>query len=732
MSPRILLFYGAFFSFMFATSFVSLGQTEDLDYSSGSQGEDGALVFPEPLSLLVEYSAIAYDAERDQVVVFGGYDRNWQLSGDMWVWSRVEGWTQIFPETAPPARECAVMCYDAARKEVVLFGGWGQNGELNDTWVWNGEDWTQKTPGNPPPTNGYYHSNAMVYDVGRKEVILLHYGSNISMYAWNGSDWIAKSTSNNPTNGYYDPPNLAYDPKSDHVIFLNRSGTWTYNGTDWKLIPTATQPETNWDHYYHYDNQQIAYDPVSEKIIYFGSGNLSGGNGSYSYASQKANQTWCFNGSEWKRLFPPREPHGRYGHAVVGIKDGVLLIGGYFNNYWEFPFNNTYHQGSTEIWDGSNWIYQSGGIFEFDMSEKPNGVWKFSRITIPKGLIVRFKKNLANTPVHWLSSGDVRIDGILDVSGEHSLDYHNHNGYPYNSGSSFANAGKGGPGGFDGGRGGVRFSETGSYAGSPGIGPGGGLPGVDDSDPNGQPGQFIRGGNSTFQIPPSYGNVYLQPLIGGSGGGGSASLNSEDGIEGGGGGGAILIASSQDIIVSGAILANGGSGGWNYNRSSGPGSGGAIRLVADRVTGNGTLSAQPGAGNSMDSSRGRIRIEAFERDLANSQQNVPVPFQAPPIQGSPIKNLGSLRVVSVAGKNVNLLPGGDLDSPDVEFDSTGEVEITVAATGVPDNTPVRVRVTMRGGELQSEPRLVNAGQAVFSLTIPAGVGTVQAYTLRSN
>ena len=37
------------------------------------------------------------------------------------------------------------MVYDAARDEIVLFGGWN-NGEYADTWVWNGSDWLQLFP----------------------------------------------------------------------------------------------------------------------------------------------------------------------------------------------------------------------------------------------------------------------------------------------------------------------------------------------------------------------------------------------------------------------------------------------------------------------------------------------------------------------------------------------------------------------------------------------------------
>jgi hypothetical protein len=44
------------------------------------------------------------------------------------------------------------MAYDAATHTVVLFGGISQKCTrrgcpvLDDTWTWNGSDWTQQTP----------------------------------------------------------------------------------------------------------------------------------------------------------------------------------------------------------------------------------------------------------------------------------------------------------------------------------------------------------------------------------------------------------------------------------------------------------------------------------------------------------------------------------------------------------------------------------------------------------
>jgi hypothetical protein len=113
---------------LFAFSIVANAQTEDLSYSSGSQGEDGALSFLTPLNIQIQYAAVGGDTDRNEVVVFGGYDSSWNLSSATWVWTKENGWEEKFPENSPPARSYALMCYDSERKQIILYGGWFKMG----------------------------------------------------------------------------------------------------------------------------------------------------------------------------------------------------------------------------------------------------------------------------------------------------------------------------------------------------------------------------------------------------------------------------------------------------------------------------------------------------------------------------------------------------------------------------------------------------------------------------
>ncbi|HLO94966.1 MAG TPA: hypothetical protein VK195_11650, partial [Burkholderiaceae bacterium] len=107
----------------------------------------------------------------------------------------------------------------------------------------------------------------------------------------------------------------------------------------------------------------------------------------------------------------------------------------------------------------------------------PDGVLNYTSVSIPKGVTVTFKRNKLNTPVYMLVSGDVLIQGTLDLRGQDGKA-----SGTYGDGvlGDDGEPGRGGPGGFDGGRGG-RDDATNRpeiINGGPGQGPGGGPAGV--------------------------------------------------------------------------------------------------------------------------------------------------------------------------------------------------------------------------------------------------------------
>ena len=224
-----------------------------------------------------------------------------------------------------------------------------------------------------------------------------------------------------------------------------------------------------------------------------------------------------------------------------------------------------------------------------------NGVFNCTTITVATGQTLGFVRNPLNTPVYLLATGDVVINGTIDVSG-------------YNSSGSPPSGGLGGPGGFDGG---MPGSDPSGVPPGSGLGPGAGKGGQNNSASNaagaGSYGALATGGNTTNHGV-IYGSPLLIPLVGGSGGGGTTGT---PGAGGGGGGGAVLIASNTRILLVGgrvaAVAGNASASAYNG------GSGGAIRLVAPVVAGNGTLDV----GGRNGGGPGRVRVDTLDRSGMN-------------------------------------------------------------------------------------------------------------------
>lgn len=336
-----------------------------------------------------------------------------------------------------------------------------------------------------------------------------------------------------------------------------------------------------------------------------------------------------------------------------------------------------------------------------------DSVYHFTTINIPANVTLRFRANKAGAaPIHWLATGVVTINGILDLNGENGHD---------SSPATPRIPAIPGSGGFAGGIG----ANAPNIAAQAGFGPGGGNAG-------GCPASHAVG---AFCSKPAYGNGFLLPLIGGSGGGGGSQQYSRGG---GAGGGALLIASSVSINVSGTIRANGGNGTPSCC-DSGSGSGGAIRLVAPTLTGNGTLSAQGGGGGgagNVPASFGRIRLEATQNTFTGTTSgDARAVTLLPSTVLLPTSPQPNLRVVSVGGQTISANPKGSFDPVDVTISTAQAVTIALEGKNIPTGTTVNVTVVneTEGSQVITSSPLtgtVTLSTASVNVTIPAGFSRI--------
>jgi hypothetical protein len=164
---------------------------------------------------------------------------------------------------------------------------------------------------------------------------------------------------------------------------------------------------------------------------------------------------------------------------------------------------------------------------------------------------------------------------------------------------------------------GVNRAKGGNAGGNPGKGYGGGDAHLTVDGPGSGGGYGGVGRASTVASGgPSYGDVALTNLYGGSGGSGTKSNNNGRGA--GGGGGAIELTAVISITIDSGVTINvnggvGGDVGTSTTAGGGGGSGGGILLCAPEVTQNGTLNARGGDGGGTQAGGGgggRIAIYA--------------------------------------------------------------------------------------------------------------------------
>src|SRR5262245_41617024 len=67
-------------------------------------------------------------------------------------------WSLKTPADTPISRNFPGMTFDGTRREIVLFGGNNGSAVLNDTWIWDGTNWTQKNPLKSPTPRTYFDS----------------------------------------------------------------------------------------------------------------------------------------------------------------------------------------------------------------------------------------------------------------------------------------------------------------------------------------------------------------------------------------------------------------------------------------------------------------------------------------------------------------------------------------------------------------------------------------------
>jgi hypothetical protein len=219
---------------------------------------------------------MVYDSVHGVAVLFGGYSDFMQLLNDTWVWSG-NVWTKQTPSQSPSAREGESMAFDSARGVGVMFSG-DMNGFLpQDTWEWDGTNWTVRSPAASPSART---DAAMAYDSARMVTVLFGgTADNNSVHAlndtweWDGTNWTEQTPANAPSPRTAHA--MAYDSaRSVAVLFggIDEAGnplndTWEWDGTNWTQLSFVVSPPARFVH-------SMTFDSDRNVVVLFGGLNL--------------------------------------------------------------------------------------------------------------------------------------------------------------------------------------------------------------------------------------------------------------------------------------------------------------------------------------------------------------------------------------------------------------------------------------------------------------------------
>ncbi len=125
------------------------------------------------------------------MVLFGGVrnePHGGRLADDTWEWDGAQ-WEQRTPAHSPSGRYFHAMTYDPVRSRTVLFGGTADVRQplqlSNETWEWDGEDWTQLTLTTSPPARCLH---ALAHDMRRRGVVV--FGGAVAQDVGASDTWI--------------------------------------------------------------------------------------------------------------------------------------------------------------------------------------------------------------------------------------------------------------------------------------------------------------------------------------------------------------------------------------------------------------------------------------------------------------------------------------------------------------------------------------------------------------
>lgn len=258
-----------------------------------------------PTSLLLPRfgSAMAFDARRGRMVMFGGTERieffehqvaeTWEYDG--------ASWSQPALPVSPPPEAVSAMAFDPARGTIVMGG--------DSPWEYTGATWRRPAPSPPPAASTPRDEPGVVFDAGRGRYERLE-GAELGEF--DGQNWQPRQTSGLPALA---APVLMYDAARGRlaVVALDAGTVATYvlDGASWNLVAPALAPPPR-------SEAAIAYDSIRHLTVLFG--------GLDPAPRTALVDTWEFDGATWTSSARASKPAPEdTGSAVFDPRRGSVV-----------------------------------------------------------------------------------------------------------------------------------------------------------------------------------------------------------------------------------------------------------------------------------------------------------------------------------------------------------------------------------------------------------------------